>query len=296
MPILMLTLVERLNVTASELLVSATVPAEMPSGNAVITSPKDGDTMLSRDITVSGTCPVISPAIIVAIYRNDVMAGSAVCTSGGTFSVLIRLAYGANTLVPRIVTITGEQGASGPAVTVKLPAPLSPSKPQPSQSIPGLNGIGMPLRIAPTDIFALINADGSTVWRSSFIGGVVPYNVRINWGDGNTDTYTIHDGSEQSFSHKYASIKMHDITIVATDKANTTEVMHIAGITRFTQVGAAGLDANLDQLHPVIAFIQKNVVQIYIVTLFALIFLWYIEHGRHITVAPLKPRKRRARH
>ncbi|MCA9328060.1 hypothetical protein KDA14_06025, partial [Candidatus Saccharibacteria bacterium] len=143
---------------------------------------------------------------------------------------------------------------------------------------------------------ALISADGNTSWRASFEGGKPPYQVRIDWGDGTVDRVKVGDDAEQAFHHDYGTIKYYDITVTATDGADSTVVMHIAGVTRFVQVGAAGLDANLDQVPPFIAYIQKYVVQIYIVTLFALLFLWYLEHGRHIAIVPAKARKRRVRH
>ena len=292
LPVLALTLVDRLNVAATDMIVSASVMAGLPSDVPVITSPKDGDVLLSKEIAVSGTCPVYEPAVIVAIYNNGGLAGSARCTSSGTFSVPIRLSYGTNTLVPRAVSITNEIGPPGAAVTVTLPLPLTGGQ----TGVGEFTGIGMPLRIVPTDIFALISTDGNTSWRASFEGGKPPYQVRIDWGDGTIDRVKVGDDTEQAFHHDYGTIRYYDITVTATDSANSMVVMHIAGVTRFVQVGAAGLDANLDQVPPFIAYIQKYVVQIYIVTLFALLFLWYLEHGRHIAIAPTKARKRRVRH
>src|SRR5690242_16476962 len=54
-------------VGASDLQVHAKVPAPIPAGAPAITSPVDNSTVNSGDLTVSGSCPVITPAVIIAI-------------------------------------------------------------------------------------------------------------------------------------------------------------------------------------------------------------------------------------
>jgi hypothetical protein len=303
LPVMMLTVVNRLDAAATDLIVSATVPAPLPSGTAEITSLNNGDTVPNQDIVVSGTCPIIDPAIIVAIYNNDVLAGSAPCSPGGTFSVSIQSINGTNALVPKIVTITNEIGASGSTVTVTwlAPSPDHSDSPGIDPGMTNFDSIGLPLRVVPTDIFAIINADGNTTWRGRFAGGTSPYQIQVDWGDGHTDTFTVNDTSEQTYRHDYEKVQSYDITIEVTDVDQSTATMHVAGVTRFVNLGVTGLDANLNQLPPVVAFIQQNAVQIYTVTLSGLVFLWYLEHGRHLAVAgtkivSIKIHKTRLRH
>ncbi len=116
-PIIMMALVGKL-ATAADLTVTATVPAPMPSGAPLITSVADGSTTTQGQVLVEGTCPTIDPAVIIAIYDNGVLVGSAECTVDGTFSVPVSLSVGSHTLTAVIVTITGEIGASSPAVTI----------------------------------------------------------------------------------------------------------------------------------------------------------------------------------
>jgi hypothetical protein len=295
LPVIALALVDRLDVAASDLVVSASVPAAIPADPAVITSPNDGETILTREVAVNGTCPVISPAIIVAIYNNGALAGSASCTASGTFSVPITLSYGTNALVPKVVTITGDIGASGPTVTVTFPTAFN-NYSYGGSGLSGVSGIGTPLRVVSQDIYALITADGNTAWHGNIAGGSAPYHVKIDWGDGNTDTITVTDSAEQTFSHHYGVIQSYNIKITVDDTEHETVTLHIAGVTRFVQTGTAGLNATLDQLPPVVAFIQKYVLQIYIVTLSGLVFLWYLEHGQHIVSRRGVVHKRKLRH
>ena len=296
-PVIALALVERLDVAASDLSVSASVPAAMPSSGPVITSPKDGQNVVIRKIDVTGTCPIISPAIVVAIYNNDALAGSASCTSSGTFSVPVTLSYGENSLVPKVVTITGEVGAVGPTVMVIFPTPLYGSGLSNVKPVSGVSVMNPPLHIVSDEIYALITPDGKTTWHGRIAGGQVPYQVKIDWGDGNVDKLTVNDSSEQAFMHQYDVIRSYSIAIDVTDAAHETMTFQIAGVTRYIQMGITSLDTSVSQLPPVVTFVQKYAVQIYIAALSGLVFLWYLEHGRHIVMqATVHHRPRRYRH
>ena len=59
------------------------MPEAAPTEPATITQPVNGQQFSSSPVTVSGTCP---KGTIVEVYKNDIFAGSGVCTSSGTFS------------------------------------------------------------------------------------------------------------------------------------------------------------------------------------------------------------------
>ena len=111
-----MTLVDKLDVAASNLMVTATVPAPIPDGAPIITTPMDGATVQTQNITVSGLCPVITPAVIITIYNDNVFAGSAICSADGKFSVPIVISYGDHTLLAKVVTITGGEGKTSQLV------------------------------------------------------------------------------------------------------------------------------------------------------------------------------------
>ena len=114
----------------------------------------------------------------------------------------------------------------------------------------------------------------------------------MDWGDGRVTAATVNDNSEQLFTHRYESVRLHDVTMTVHDANDGEAALHIVAATQFIRTGAAGLDTASSQVPPVIAFIQKYVWQIYIGTLSALIFLWYLEHGRHIVVTRTIGKKR----
>ncbi len=283
---------------ASDYVVSAKVPAPIPSGAPVIISPVDGVIIRDDTVDVSGTCPVITPAIIVEIYDNDVFRGSVVCSSSGTFSVPIPLVYGANRLQAKVITITDDYGNSSNIVTITHPAP------SPAQAINGqtnqqrgLEGLPSIVGVFPTDHYMLIGPDGHVVWRGKFLGGVAPYDVMVEWGDGHRDRYKVSDQSEQKFEHTYRDIRAYTVVVRATD-ANGNSSALSTGVAVSSVRTTLSFDGNLAMggQNPFMEFVQKYLMQIYIVTFFSLIFLWYLEHGHHLVRRQLQMANRQIKH
>jgi hypothetical protein len=289
-PIIAMALVQQV-VGASDLVVSAKIPAPMPTGAPVIVSPTDGTTIHSGDVVVSGTCPVITPAIIVAIYDGDTLIGSVQCGADGTFSVPVTLSFGTHTLVATVVTITNDIGASSQPVTVIYPEPVTSTPSKPGGSSISSNGFsfGPPVRIVASDIYVILEPNGHAVWHGRFADGTAPYTVRIDWGDGNVSTYKDVDQAKQEYSHDYKSIHTYKIIIQVTDSNEGTSTLYSVVVTLSlkdrSEVGeGVGFmnDSQNSTTSPIVAFIQRYVWQIYIGTFSGLAFLWYLEHGRHM--------------
>ncbi len=284
-PIFMMALVGQL-AQASDYMVTATVPASMPSGAPTITTPADGSTIKIADIEISGTCPVIDPAIIITIYDGTTFIGSGQCSVDGTFSVPVSLSVGTHTIVATVVTFTGQTGASSQPVTVirsQTATPSAPSTPvAKSYTTPSIDLLAGLLYIVTPDKYVTIKSDGGAIWRGSFAGGTTPYTVRVEWGDGQTDTHTVADQKEQAFSHTYQHKQVYDIVIRVTDASGGTTTLHIIALTPYLPPGTIGDISGYQPMAPILAFAQAYMGQIYIGSLFALVFLWYLEHGRHL--------------
>lgn len=301
LPMFMLVLVGQLDASASDdLAVNAVVPAPIPSGAPVITSPANNTTTQLGQITASGTCPVMTPAVIIALYDNSTLVGSSNCQTDGTFSVVISLTAGTNTLVATVMTITGGTGASSQPVTVTYQPPVTSPSPSPQPPIGGSTGSSdSGSTSAPplfggisTQPFISIAANGDAQWQGSFVDGTSPYKVSINWGDGTIDTHVVGDHLQQTFFHKYAVVKDYVVTVDAIDATGRTISMQVAGVTYIQQQSLIGLmtaDYQENTQSPILAFMQRYIWQIYIVAIFSVLFLWYIEHGRHL-LGFLKPR------
>jgi hypothetical protein len=289
-PIAMLAFVNHMEAYATDLTVSATVPAPIPLDPPTITTPQNGATVHSEDLVVAGTCPVIDPDVIITINDGSSVIGSVQCDDDGAYSVPVTLTAGQHTLIAKVVTITNGQGASSTPVTVTYIPPASPSPsitpdqtgiPSTTETIPESQVIHLPVQIVTKDWFVVIGSDGKVTWHGSFTGGTAPYNTEIDWGDGSVDKYVVNDQVEQAYSHTYQSFHTYSIIITATDATGDTTKLYNTAVTQVVEKRLAQ-DANLQQTAPIVAFIQENAIQIYVGALSGLVFLWYLEGGRHV--------------
>ncbi len=297
-PIAMMALVDQMSARASDYVVTAMVPAPLPTEAPVITSPHNDTTVTTQELVVKGVCPVVSPAVLITIYENDALLGSTVCGSDGTFTVPVSLTLGTHTIQAKVLTITGQTGATSDSVRVTYTLPSIPGtkKQDIYNTTAGIDGIGFPVRIVPSAPYVVIGSDGQAVWRGSFHDGSLPYTVTVDWGDGQTDSYNVGDASEQALAHRYGSMTTYTIIIKATDAHGGTATLYSVVITYRTQQSLGlGVESQISSASPFVRFIEQHVWHIYIITLSGLVFLWYIEHGRHLAMQTVLVAKKRSR-
>ncbi len=252
--------------------VSLTVPAPIPADPPIITDPIDGDVTTQAHTTVSGTCPVITPNVIVAIFDNGTMAGSAPCDSDHTFDVSIPLVPGSNALVARVYTITYDAGQSSNTITITYNAPSGSDTTPPggnggsssgttggsggaggSSSSPGsyYNGAGSNssdtnygtgvgagsgsalLNITIDKPFVVFGPQAPAVWSGSITGGVLTYHVHIDWGDDGSNVYTVTRSGHLDFTHRYSSMQPHTITFNVSDANGQSLTRQYAAVTPY---------------------------------------------------------------
>ena len=112
---------------ADDLLLTATVPAPIPTGAPAFTSPSDNTVTHDPTVQFKGTCPVITPAIIVVLYEGTTQLGSGICSPEGTFQVTASLTTGLHTIVATVVTITNGVGESSPPFHITYQPASTPS-------------------------------------------------------------------------------------------------------------------------------------------------------------------------
>ena len=274
--------------TASDLLVSAKVAAPMPAGAPTIDSPADNVTIDDGSIDLKGTCPVIIPAVLIAAYDGDAFIGSTKCGADGKYSIPVTLNPGPHTLIVKVITITDDVGASSNPVRVTYikPEPIKDVAKPDEKSVNtsgAVNGIsfGLPVEIIAADVFLTIRHDGSALWRGKFVNGTLPYKVQIDWGDGNVDTYGVSDNTDQLYAHDYGDVKSAKIVIKVEDSKGGTAILYSAA-TSLNLGQDVGFLQSTNTSIPIVTFVQEHLTQIYIFSTSALVFLWYIEHGRHV--------------
>ena len=186
-----------------------------PTVGATITTPANGASFTTSPITVTGICPA---DLLVEIYDNNVMVGSAMCVNG-SFSVQVSLFAGVNELSVNVYDDLEQKGPASNVVTVNYTDTRFSSF---GALITLTSSYGR--RSAPTGT--------ELTWPLQLSGGAGPYAFSIDWGDG--------AGSElksQSLAglvtilHTYKKAGIYQVNVKATD---------VNGVSAFLQVVALG--------------------------------------------------------
>ncbi|MEO6513258.1 MAG: hypothetical protein ABIR37_01105 [Candidatus Saccharimonadales bacterium] len=227
---------------AADYVVTATVPAPIPSGAPVITAPPDGTTIPTPAATVSGTCPVVSPPIIITLNDDTSFLGSQECAADGSFNIPITLSPGVHHITATVTTITGGTGQSSQPITITYSAPIVPASsttPTKNSGTPAKGGPVAPPSPATLEIlsdtpFIVFGATTDAIWRGSFAGGTPPYRVSIDWGDGSQDAFINRSADKQAFSHHYNRLKSYRVTVRVSDSGGQSVTRVIAAISPAT--------------------------------------------------------------
>lgn len=189
------------------------INTEPPKTAATITVPRDGTTVTTLPVTVSGLC---TTDLLVKIFKNNVFAGSVNCKNG-SYSIQIDLFSGRNEIIARIYDALDQAGPDSNMVVLNYPTAQ----------------FGFSSRVSLTSSFAKKGADpGKTLtWPISLSGGIGPYALTVDWGDGKTP-----DVISQSFpgtfniSHVYDNAGIYNVVVRATDKEGQVAFMQLVGV------------------------------------------------------------------
>jgi hypothetical protein len=223
--------------------VKAKVPAPLPTVAATITDPADGAAFKKApQITVAGTCQILDPAVIVALWRGMQLLGAGVCDSNGTFSIPVTLVPGLNQITPRTVNITDDYGPDGVPVTYTFteePVPVHKGGSVPPAST-GSNGqpiTAVPQALTP-DLVLTANAPfivyvpGQPVDLPLHIaGGSAPYATTIAWGDGKQASQAVGAAGIFVLQHTYAGQIMYQIDAKAVDSESRSSHLQLVALT-----------------------------------------------------------------
>lgn len=226
-------------VKADTLNVTAIIPAPLPSGPAIITYPHDQDHFATPVINVSGTCP---PDSYVALYRNGIFSGTALCDNGA-FTIQTSLVPGANQLQVKVYNKTDNEGPPSGPITVyyDLPAPgtPAPATPIPLPPLPpGIqpsflnlraHPIGMPLYATYPYRYQTHYATDTWAWNLIIDGGSLPYKVIVDWGDQTISTYE-NSGPSPTLHHAYTKAGMYHPLIWVLDTEGNIAVLQLLAV------------------------------------------------------------------
>ena len=208
--------------------VEGTIPSPAPTQAATITTPTNGAVFTSIPITVSGLCKT---GLLVKIFSNNIFVGSVMCV-GGSYSVQVSLFSGKNELVARVFDALDQQGPDSNKVTV-------------TYNDAQFSSFGTHVILTSQYARRGANPGQQLDWPVILSGGIGPYAISVDWGDGSPTTLkSTSFAGTFTLSHIYKSSGTYNIIFKATDH-NSTEaylqvVAVISGNTSGQQGGTSG--------------------------------------------------------
>lgn len=261
--------------------VRAMVPADPPTQAPQISDPIDGFQSGGSALGLSGTCQVMSPAVVVSIWRSGAPIGSTSCTGAGTFFLSIGLTHGVNVLVPRSSSITGQFGPDGTPISVTYAVPVQPaespvSPPTNSSEQAADSGSTAPM---PTNLyvesqqpFYYYANDGLVTLRLVIRNGDAPYKLVVDWGDGVIEARTYEQPGLITLRHYYKKPSTYAVRAKITDVKGVTTTITLTTVT-FSQ--------SIEPPEPTITTASMRQIWLYTVGLLVLgsaMLLYLYEH------------------
>jgi hypothetical protein len=203
--------------------VEGTIPSAPPTQAATIGQPANGQGFTSTPVTVSGTCPKDT---LVKIFSNGIFVGSVLCANG-SYTTQVSLFSGRNDLLVRVFDALDQQGPDSNLITVTF------TDAQFAQ---------FESHVLITSQYArrAANPGDSLEWPVIVSGGIGPYAVAIDWGDGSApelhsqpfaDTFT--------YKHTYTTAGVYKVTYTVADGNGTNGYLQVVAVV----TGAAGTNA-----------------------------------------------------
>lgn len=191
--------------------IEGTVPAKPPANPSTISVPGNGQGFSSLPVRVSGLCQT---DLLVAVYKNNVFGGSAVCV-GGNYSIEIDLFAGRNDLVARQFDDLNQPSPDSNTVAITF------------NDSSGQGGA----RIALTTAYSKRGSSTPLIWPLAISGGQGPYAVSVDWGDGSqSDLISRPVGGDFEIKHEYKQPGVYKIIVRATDSQGFSAFLQLVGV------------------------------------------------------------------
>jgi hypothetical protein len=225
-----------ISVIADEINVTAKVPAPPLQTGAVIISPYNNAVIHDKPIDVSGTCPDSS---YVKLLDNSTFSGVAWCINN-TFTITTDLYTGQNALQAQDYNITDDPGPITPAIDITYIPPLtavssgnSTGSAKTYTSQPGAKPVNVPnLFIGSNFHYQTVLYGHTFSWSLDINGGLPPYSVTINWGDGQTTKMSISTDPEFSISHVFKKPGYYAVIVNVMDSGSQSSLIQLAALVR----------------------------------------------------------------
>lgn len=184
-----------------------------PKTAATITVPSGG-TFTANPVTVSGLC---TTGLVVKVFSNNIFVGSAQCENG-SYSLQVDLFGGQNTLIAKVYDTLDQAGPDSNNVTVNF---------QDGQFAENIQHLSLTSTVAKYGA----NVGAQLSWPIVLSGGIAPYALSIDWGDGsNSDLKSIAFPGTINITHTYKKAGIYKVIVKATDSKGLTAFLQLIGV------------------------------------------------------------------
>ncbi len=201
---------------------TGTVPGKPPTVAASITAPTDQKRFSTSPVTVAGACTADQ---LIEIFKNDIFAGSTVCSSTGSYTMEIDLLIGQNVLVARIYDSLNQAGPDSNKITVFYD--LLPSQ---SSSITPINFGGPQILLSTDAVFRGTFPGESLNMPITLLGGVAPFAFNIQWGDGENNVVSRNNNTAFTTAHVFKKAGTYQVSTQVTDAEGRVAFLSVAAI------------------------------------------------------------------
>ena len=203
--------------------IEATKKQPPPTQGATITTPGNGASFTTSPITVNGICP---NGLLVQVYNNGVMVGSALCTNG-SFSVQVSLFAGINELSALVFDDLEQAGPPSNIITVNY-------------NDTRFTAFGALVTLTSSYGRRSAPAGTALTWPLQLSGGSGPYAFSIDWGDGTKPELKSQALSGiVTISHVYTKAGIYKVNITVTDANGVSAFLQVIAVASGKVDGAA---------------------------------------------------------
>lgn len=294
--------------SADDYTVTLSVPTDTFSTAAMITNPANGSVVNSSMTSIQGVCEVVRSGTYVTLLRGDQALGTTVCRPDNTFSLAIGLILGENSITVSQISGSGGSSPASNATTITYTVPpvvIPPAQKPPIQSStpPQTN---QDFVLLPSESTLVTQSINNAFWISFAVrGGISPYTVETNWGDGTTESVQqAKSGLTIRLKHEYVIAGNYIITIRAIDaKGKQTTCQYAATVSgALTLASAGGISPTINywQKFDSGSIVMHMVWASYMLLSLAVISLWFVSPTHtllgnpvpaHVRLRLSKPRK-----
>jgi len=218
--------------------VEGKISSPPPKNAPTISSPRSGQSFTSLPITVTGIC---SGDVLIKLFKNNVFSGSAECKNNN-FSITTDLFTGINELVVRGYDALDQ---------------ASPDSNLVSLTYSDNNAANFAARLALTTNYTRRGANPNELitWPILISGGVGPYAISVDWGDGTSaDIYSTQIPGEFTVKHTYEQSGVYRALVKATDKNGMVAYLQLTAVSNGEIKGStvAGADSTANNAKTIV--------------------------------------------